>query len=415
MFQNEEADMKNRFPVRTVFLLAAVIAFFALLVGCSGVQLRESITVEAGSPLPEARAFLVEDNAETEISYLTRAETAVPGSYEVTLLCKDKEYTAQVIVEDTVCPAGKTQDLTAYPHAIPAAEDFILEVTDVTNVTIRFAAEPDRTLAGEQTVTLVLTDASGNTTELTAVLTLIIDNEAPVLEGVSDKLLYIGDTVAYRAGVTVTDNMDESPVLTIDSGAVDLTRPGVYEVIYTAADKSGNTVSQTVTVTILEKKEEYADLETIYAAVDKRIAQLHLSEMDTRTQVETIYHWARTNLSYSDGSSKDDWLQGAYEMLTKHSGDCFSYFSVTKLMFERLGIPNIDVRKVKNYEGDSNHYWSLVSVDGGQTYYHFDATPRKGEGDDFCLVTDAFLDAYSAAHNNCHNRDKTLYPATPEA
>ncbi len=41
--------------------------------------------------------------------------------------------------------------------------------------------------------------------------------------------------------------------------------------------------------------------------------------------------------------------------------------------------------------------------------------PRKGEGDDFCLVTDAFLDAYSASHNNCHNRDKTLYPATPEA
>ena len=309
MFQNEEADMKNRFPVRTVFLLAAVIAFFALLVGCSGVQLRESITVEAGSPLPEARAFLVEDNAETEISYLTRAETAVPGSYEVTLLCKEKEYTAQVIVEDTVCPAGKTQDLTAYPHAIPAAEDFILEVTDVTNVTIRFAAEPDRTLAGEQIVTLVLTDASGNTTELTAVLTLIIDNEAPVLEGVSDKLLYIGDTVAYRAGVTVTDNMDESPVLTIDSGAVDLTRPGVYEVIYTAADKSGNTVSQTVTVTILEKKEEGAAILLCSADLDEvlRLSDRVITIYEGRITGEfDKHHLEKTEIGYYMTGSREE-------------------------------------------------------------------------------------------------------------
>ena len=44
-----------------------------------------------------------------------------------------------------------------------------------------------------------------------------------------------------------------------------------------------------------------------------------------------------------------------------------------------------------------------------------DTTPRVGEGDDFCLVTDAFLDAYSDTHDKCHNRDKSLYPATPEA
>ena len=83
-------------------------------------------------------------------------------------------------------------------------------------------------------------------------------------------------------------------------------------------------------------------------------------------------------------------------------------------MLERLGFVNIDVVKVPNYEGDSRHYWSLVSLDGGKTYYHLDTTPRKGEGDDFCLVTDAFMDNYSAAHGNCFNRDKTLYPATPE-
>ena len=54
-------------------------------------------------------------------------------------------------------------------------------------------------------------------------------------------------------------------------------------------------------------------------------------------------------------------------------------------------------------------------MDGGSTYYHLDTTPRLGEGDDFCLVTDAFLDAYSDTHSGSHNRDKALYPKTPEA
>ena len=409
---------RNRFPIRLALLIIAVIAIPAVLIfalqGIHRVELHESLTVEAGSTLPDARAFLLEDDGETEISYVTMPATDVPGDYEITLLCGKKERTAHIIVEDTVCPSGTTQDLTAYPNTMPMAEDFIVSLQDVTDVTVSFAAEPDKTREGEQSVTLLLKDVGGNETILTATLTLIIDNDAPVLEGIGNKIVYIGDTVAYRAGVTVTDNIDESPRLTIDSSAVNLTTPGVYDVIYTAGDKAGNISSQTITVTVLEKKEEYVDLETIYAAVDKKIAELISGNMDTRTQVETIYHWARTALNYSDGSFKDDWVQGAYTMLTERAGDCFNYYAVTKLMFERLGIPNIDVRKVKNYEGDSSHYWSLVSVDGGVTYYHFDATPRKGQGDDFCLVTDAFLDAYSETHNNCHNRDKTLYPATPE-
>ena len=123
----------------------------------------------------------------------------------------------------------------------------------------------------------------------------------------------------------------------------------------------------------------------------------------------------RSHYTYSGHSDKTDWMQGAWVMMDQGEGDCFNYFALTKLLLERCDIPNIDVRKVRNYEGDSDHFWSLVSVDGGNTYYHLDTTPRVGPGDDFCLVTDAFLDAYSDANKGCHNRDKSLYPATPEA
>lgn len=242
----------------------------------------------------------------------------------------------------------------------------------------------------------------------------ILDTQAPRIEGVQDFLIYEGDTVAYRDGVTVTDDMDAAPVLTVDSSRADLSKAGVYRVTYTASDAAGNTQSETSTITVLEKKEGYAALETIYAAADERLATLLTDDMTVKQQVEAIYNWARSSLGYSGHMDKTDRFQGAYTMLTGGAGDCFGYYAVTKLMFDRLEIPNIDVRKVKNSEDDSDHYWSLVSVDGGETYYHFDATPRIGEGDDFCLVTDAFLDAYSAEHKNSHNRDTSLYPTTPE-
>lgn len=241
------------------------------------------------------------------------------------------------------------------------------------------------------------------------------DTTPPVISGVRDLYVYEGETVLYRDGVTASDESDVAPTLEIDSRNVDTGNPGIYQVTYTATDSAGNSTTQTATVTVLDWQGGYVTLDTIYKTVDTQLASIITEEMTLREQVEAIYSWARTSLSYSSQSNKSDRFQAAYQMLLEYSSDCFGYYAVTKLMFDRLDIPNIDVRKVKNSAEDSDHYWSLVSVDGGNTYYHFDATPRFGEGDDFCLVTDAFLDAYSKANKNSHNRDTSLYPATPEA
>ena len=193
---------------------------------------------------------------------------------------------------------------------------------------------------------------------------------------------------------------------------MDLSKPGTYTVTYTASDDSGNLATACANITVLRKEEGYADLETIYTLADELLAIILEGTTDTRQQVEAIYNWARTDIRYAGHSDRSDWRQTAYNVIRSGEGDCFGYFAATKLMFERLGIPNIDVQKVRNHEEDSDHFWSLVSVDGNH-YYHFDATPRYGDGDDFCLVTDAFLDAYSEQHKGSHNRDKSLYPQTP--
>lgn len=239
------------------------------------------------------------------------------------------------------------------------------------------------------------------------------DREAPVLSGIHDFTIYQGDTISYMGGITATDETDANPSITVDNSAVDLSCPGEYTVIYIATDASGNTSQEKATVTVMEKQEGFVDLETIYAAADAKLEEIIRDNATMKQQVHDIYAWARLNLSYGGHSDRTDWRQTAYVMLTEGKGDCYGFWAVTKLLFERLEIPNIDVQKVKNSADDTDHFWSLLSLDGGDTWYHFDSTPRYGDGDDFCLVTDAFIDAYSDSHEGSHNRDKSLYPETP--
>ena len=248
------------------------------------------------------------------------------------------------------------------------------------------------------------------------------DTTPPVIEGAKDIAVYVGDTVSYRKGVTATDDTDGDLPLTIDSSAVDLSVAGTYNVVYTATDAVGNKAQVSVSVTVGKKpalssetaSSESFNKEEVYALADKKLKDLVKDGMTVKEQAKAIYNWANGNIWYSGSSDKTDYLKEAKKVLEGGGTDCFGYFAVCKLMFERLGIPNIDVVKVKNYDKDSSHFWSLVSIDGGQTYYHFDATPRKGDGDYFFLVTDKELDEYSNAHSKSHNRDKSLYPATPE-
>ena len=396
--------------ILSVVLLALVLV---LLFAESKVKLHAELTMEAGGQFPAAKSFLAE-NRDVQVSYANTStvKTTVPGVYDVTLNCDGKEYTSTIRVVDTVAPAATLQHINAL-GSIPEAKDFVVSVIDATEVTITYLTEPNKDQDGEQTVTLLLTDLGGNKTQLQAKLYLTIDREAPVITGVADKIVYLGESVSYMSGITVTDNLDSEPTVEVDRSTVDLTAVGEYTITYTATDASGNTAVATCKLKVLEKKDYYVPYETIYDEVDAILAQIITDDMTLQKKVWAIYVWIRTNNTYVSHSDKEDWMQAAHVMMTENKGDCFNYYALCKLMLDRLGIPNLDVRKVKNYEGDSDHYWSLVSLDGGNTWYHVDTTPRTNPAS-FCLVTDKFMDDYSAANGNCFNRDKTLYPATPE-
>ncbi len=471
----------------------ALVALLAVLLWPANI--RDELTVEAGRESVSANEFRKEDKGiEAQfVSDLSSVDLKTPGSYPVQVQYKNKTYDCAIVVEDTIAPEGKVQNVAVYSNQTLKPEDFVTGIVDATAVTVSWKPEPDLTVEAQTLMTITLTDAAGNSTAYEAVLSVFVDNgvpqisgvapiftyigtepdylanvtamddrdvaleilvddsqvdldavgtydvvysvtdaagnttsvpttvtvtddnTAPTIQGVHNISLYLGGTASYRSGIVVSDDKDPAPKLEIDSSKVDLSNPGTYPLVYTARDMTGNVTRIEVTVTVAEKPTTYVEEDVINAKADELLKKIVTEDMTAEAKVKAIYSYVRSHYTYSGHSDKTDWLQGAYVMMTDGQGDCFNYYAVTKLLLDRCGIPNIDVRKVRNFPEDSDHYWSLVSVDGGATYYHLDTTPRVGDGDDFCLVTDAFLDAYSNANKGCHNRDRNLYPATPEA
>lgn len=305
---------------------------------------------------------------------------------------------------DITCYLGQTVDLMA---GICATDD-----RDAVPVVTVDDSDVDWNAPGTYVIRYTAEDVSGNRAEATASLTLIDDRTPPVIYGATDRTLCVGSTIAYRMGVLVTDDTDASPKLSVDSSGVDLSKPGTYPLVYTATDGAGNVATCEVTVTVYEKLYYFVEEEVIWAKADEIIAEIITEDMTQEEQVWAIYHWIRENYSFNGWADKIDWKQNAYEMIRTGKSDCYGFFALSKLLFERLGIPNVDVERVRTPEHEGNHYWSVVSVDGGKTWYHYDSTPFLTP-DVMCLVTDAVLDDFSARHWNCYNRDKSTYPATP--
>ncbi|MGL4345396.1 MAG: glycosyl hydrolase family 18 protein, partial [Cellulosilyticaceae bacterium] len=124
-------------------------------------------------------------------------------------------------------------------------------ITDRINVT----GEVNVNEIGEYTLTYTVTDSEGLTTTILrkVVVEAKAPNQAPVLRGITDKTITVGDAFDKMAGVTATDKEDGTITDRIEvSGEVDTTVAGTYELVYTVADSEGLEASATRTITVQE-------------------------------------------------------------------------------------------------------------------------------------------------------------------
>ena len=368
--------------------------------------------VEAGAQHISTGRFLRKDTDAKFVTDMKALDTSVPGCYQIELDVDGQIYHSFLFVIDTVAPVASVSDVIAYTGKPIEAMTFLSNIVDATALTARYETEPDFSAPYETGVTIILEDAGKNSIRYNAKLTVIDDVVPPVITGAVDRIVFIGETISYKDGVVVTDNKDgENIALNVDISKVNPTVAGQYPVTYSATDSTGLSTSVTVTFTVRTQAEQQLidQLNALVAPIYKSITN---DSMTQREKAYAIYKWTRNHIGYSGYSNKNDWRKDAIRGLKNRSGDCFTYFAVSKAMLEYAGIDNIDVEKIKR-PGRSRHYWSLVNV--GDGWYHFDSTQWVFKDDNLFMLTDAQLEAFSRRHSNSHEFDHSLYPATPKS
>lgn len=362
----------------------------------------KELTMEAGEAFPEIGAFLL---AETEdAAFVTDLETVTLnqiGDYNIEIACNGSTYTTVLHVQDTTDPVVKATNAIAYLNKELGCEAFIASAEDATSLTYQFAVKPDFSTVGEHPVSILATDAGGNSVTVEAVVTVVEDTQPPVISGATDLFAYLGNQINYKSGISVYDDYAASPKLTVDTSQVNSGVEGTYPVTYYAMDDVGNQSSVTIYVTIKQRVIDEAEVNRL---ADEVLAQIITPDMTPYDKMSAIYDWVHGHVSYINNSDKGNWVNAAFEGLENRKGDCYVYACTSKALLTRAGIDNRDIGKS---DSSSTHFWNLVNI--GEGWYHFDTTPRKGTKLRFCYMSDAELMAYSVAHNNTHNYDRNVY------
>lgn len=236
------------------------------------------------------------------------------------------------------------------------------------------------------------------------------DTRPPQIKGLLKNRSVTGNNDAYRVyysdrrntynlgkDVSATDNRDGHVKVTVDDSKVNWKKTGMYRLYFRASDKAGN---QSVS---------WAKVQVIVPGTPESVADQVLRSITRKgwsdaKKARAIYTYIRSHSSYVNNSSHKHWRDSATQGLRYQSGDCYTYYAMSRLLLTRAGIPNVMIKRYPT-PGGRRHFWNLAYVAGG--WYHFDTTPRT-RNERFCLWTDSQLWAYSSGYTFRFNN--SLYP-----
>ena len=373
-------------------------------------QLITEISSEMGSEsIPTIRDFIPDMNIDAVFKG-DSPETLPPdscGVHGLTIECDGRDYPVVYLVTEDIPPEAVGLTVTVEAGMLPEPETLVDEIVDHSDVTVTYEEIPELTTLGLQEVKLLLTDAFGNHSNVTAMIEVIPAENGPQFTGLEDLHIQVGGTISYKAGVSVTDLQDGDLTFSVEPGNVDTKKIGTYFAYYTATDSDGNTL--TVPRKIVIQDEAEAAVEAYAKAVLEKIIK---DDMTQDQQIYQVYLYSRKNVQFVGSSDKTSVVHAAYEGFSTGKGDCYTYYAMNVIMLDLLGIENLEVARVG---GTSNHWWNLVLHEDGK-YYHVDSCPKAIylDGQTYYKMTDGDLDDYTnnkqvAAHRpNYYTYDKTL-------
>lgn len=394
-------------------LWAAVSIVAGALCGLTGCAERIEYTMEAGGELPHPYRLIGSEGA-AYVAGFDESCVNRPGTYKIPMTdAAGNQYELKLTVRDRRRPVVTTKHVYyAKDIGKPNALDFIHTIQEADEYKAYFTCDlPDMTEIGDYDITFRVEDASGNrSVELHSVLTVIEDTTPPTFVETPELFAYIGEAVAYRKGLVVTDNCGGEVEVQVDSSAVNPHVPGDYEVRYTATDGAGNTSWATTTLHIYENQ---ITEEQLNARIDEVIAQIITPDMDKEAQLRAVYRYVYDNIAYIPDSIKGDWVRSAYDgLFVDGAGDCYNYFAASIAFCRRLGI---DYREIQRTPGaaEGTHYWIMVNIgDAAEPrWYHFDCTHlRASYSHSGCLLTDMQIRAFNRFRAGFYAYDASAYP-----
>ena len=115
-------EKQRRLRMRRIRMITGSVVAGLILIAifvrvAAGDPVRNSLTLQAGSPMPEAHAFLRNEKSKAEIYFLsdmTQVDMNVPGETTILLEVNGKQYESRLIVEN---PAGADGSTVVTPSA----------------------------------------------------------------------------------------------------------------------------------------------------------------------------------------------------------------------------------------------------------------------------------------------------------
>ena len=263
--------------------------------GKSYIEITEGETIQLTEEVLKEKGLEIKDDENDKITLevkdasdkkITSFKGTEEGIYDLYITAKDdfggesKTLNVQLKVNaSTVGPTITRNGKALEDVTINAGQAFNLmdsvKAVDVNGNTVNVSVSSDKelNLDTEQDTTYVITysatDSRGRKTEKSINLT-VKGNKAPVIEGVKNHTLKVGDSFDPKAGVTVTDE-DENIELVVESN-VNTNIPGVYKVIYKATDSGNKTTIVESSVVVNPKMTTLNKIPVINA--QDRIVQL---------------------------------------------------------------------------------------------------------------------------------------------
>ncbi|MGL5346264.1 MAG: glycosyl hydrolase family 18 protein [Peptostreptococcaceae bacterium] len=128
---------------------------------------------------------------------------------------------------------------------------------------IKVSGNVETNKAGNYTLTYSVVDSKGLATNVTRIITVKDNtpqpepNTSPILNGVVDKTINVGDRFDKMSGITATDKEDGDLTSAIKvTGNLDTDKAGSYTLTYSVSDSKGLTTSKSRTITVKSTSEE---------------------------------------------------------------------------------------------------------------------------------------------------------------